>query len=255
MQSSATRIGRTHRLLGQNCHDFSFVGEPEPGFCFGLVLDGCGSKHRAAGFSAPSHNEVGAKLLGAFAANFLHQQIPSRSEGARSLAPLLEDLHQGSMTFLHGFLSSIPFADQEARIRFAATHLLSTVVGYVMTPESATFFWSGDGYFCLNGQITKLNSDNRPHYLAYQLFSDGALSGGQERGFQMAPISCASETIWLAVATDGWNSDLLRRLEVPRPGLSLQRWLNSQARRRGQFEDDAAVATWYREPDVQTELA
>jgi hypothetical protein len=54
---------------------------------------------------------------------------------------------------------------------------------------------------------------------------------------------------WLAVATDGWRPDLLTQLAKPRPSLHLQRWLNRQARQAGNFEDDGAVAVWWKDDD------
>ena len=62
MLNDAAIIGRTHRLTHQNCHDAAYTGAPQPGYAFGLVLDGCGSKYRKGGQASSSHNEVGAKL-------------------------------------------------------------------------------------------------------------------------------------------------------------------------------------------------
>ncbi len=76
MISHATIIGRSHRLMQQNCHDFAITGTPAPDCVFGLVLDGCGSKHREETGTYPSHNEVGAKLLGQFTGVYLATQLP-----------------------------------------------------------------------------------------------------------------------------------------------------------------------------------
>ncbi|MFQ5400456.1 MAG: protein phosphatase 2C domain-containing protein [Anaerolineae bacterium] len=239
MLSHTILIGRTHRLAQQNGQDFACTGAPRPGFAYGLVLDGCGSKFRAGGRTTPSHNEIGAKLLGQFAARFLNRQM-SPSSQPFCLSKLLDGLYRASLHFLQGTAAMIPFPDEEERTRFVATHLLATMVGFMVTPETAAFFWQGDGYLCCNGEVTALESENRPEYLAYQLLRD------RDHGrFQTQVIPNRDEATWLAVATDGWQAGLLPELAQPRNSLALQRWVNRQARRRGVFEDDAAAAVWW----------
>jgi hypothetical protein len=233
--------------MGQNCHDFASTGEPFPGNCFGVVLDGCGSKFRTGKTASTPNNEVGAKLLGAFLSNVLNERLAQIGAGDPDLAALAAELHQRSLAYLAALLASIGLTGRRERTRFAATHLLTTLLGYIVTPKEAVFFWCGDGYLCHDGRITRLESDNRPHYLAYELFSEEAGSGIDPPGLHMASIGAFSQTSWLAVATDGWNSDSLKQLATPRSTLALQRWLNVQARSRNLFNDDAAVATWYRE--------
>ena len=67
MIQHATINGRSHHIFRQNSHDFALSGGAGEGVCYGLALDGCGSK--------PSHNEVGATLLGQFAASTLQQAL------------------------------------------------------------------------------------------------------------------------------------------------------------------------------------
>ena len=59
---------------------------------------------------------------------------------------------------------------------------------------------------------------------------------------------------WLAVATDGWNSALLRQLAQPQPDFALQRWVNKQAKQRGNFDDDGAIALWWQEKQDENSL-
>lgn len=249
MINQAVVIGRSHRIMQQNCQDFSITRELQPGLAFGVVLDGCGSKYRGRERSIPSNNEVGSKLLGQFADAYLSQSLSNLIVNSRfgrpALLELINGLYSGTLDLLAEVVKSIPFADEAARVEFVATHLLSTVLGFVITPDAGAFFGLGDGFLCQNSQITRLESQNQPDYLAYRLV-DGDLSMGSTSGFQIEIIENSSECNWLAVATDGWNESLVGMLETPRQKFSLQRWVNCQARQRGQFEDDGAAAVWWR---------
>ncbi len=255
MLSHAMINGRSHRLMQQNSHDFAISGSPRPDTAFGLVLDGCGSKYNRQ----PSSNEVGAKLLGQFAANWLNQHL-SMNE---SIDPsnLLADLFASCLGFMDQTTTRLPFTDEAARTSFVMTHWLATMVGFVVVAETTVLFWQGDGYLCVNGDVTTLDSDNLPDYLAYKLLRRGERVKGRtgekitpspQRPQVVHPCTPSFVTIdhadlgWLAVATDGWRPDLLAQLAEPRTSLHLQRWLNVQARQPGNFEDDGAVAIWWR---------
>ncbi len=240
--SHAHIIGRRHRLLHQNCHDFALSGSPAPGYSFGIVLDGCGSKHRLPdGRAVPSHNEVGAKLLGHFAGGWLAANLP----GSAALPELLVSLQHACLNYLQTILAATTFNLQHTTFNlqpatFLPAHLLTTLLGFAVTPAEAAFFWAGDGYLCADGRVTALDSGNRPDYLAYAL-----LPHPRDIALQIQPLENPS---WLAVATDGWQPAALAALAEPRPPLALQRWLNAQARERGKFEDDGAAAVWWKEP-------
>jgi hypothetical protein len=244
MLSHAVVIGRTHRLLQQNCQDFAITGRGAGANCFfGLVADGCGSKYyEKSGANGrqvtPSQNEVGAKLLGNFAAHWLAEQL----EPAAELPLLVDHLSLACSSFLASLLSLFPTANENeaGRTRLIATHLLTTLLGFVVTPSAAAFFAAGDGYLCHDGQVVRLDEGNRPRYLAYNLLSEAAVS------FQVHLLD-RPQLNWLAVASDGWAADCLAELAAPRSTLELQRWLNVQAKERGRFEDDGAVAVWYRD--------
>jgi hypothetical protein len=205
------------------------------------VTDGCGSKYyEKIGENGrqvtPSQNEVGAKLLGNFAAHWLADQL----EPAAELPLLIERLSLACTHFLGSLLALFPTTNEAGRTRLVATHLLTTVLGFVVTPSAAAFFAAGDGYVCHDGQVVRLDEGNRPRYLAYNLLGEAAVS------LQLHLLD-RPQLNWLAVATDGWTADCLSELATPRPTLELQRWLNVQARERGRFEDDGAVAAWYRD--------
>lgn len=282
MLSYATTIGRNHRLMQQNCQDFAQADSPQPGCSFGIVLDGCGGKHRETNLHSqrpqtithPSHNEVGAKLLGQFTAAWLRNNL-SRDE---NLDTLIDALYQASLLFLAELVALLSLPAEKANIqreqgsgidlklsdsrspapdpnfhknRFIATHLLCTLLGFIVTPTTAAFFWLGDGYLCHNGRITCLDQHNRPTYLAYQLLGQG------NAPFQRQIFAHSDDLAWLSVATDGWRVDQLTELATPRSPLELQRHLNVQARERGRFDDDGAVAVYYhsRQPAMAVQQA
>jgi hypothetical protein len=233
--SHAVATGRHHRLMRQNCQDMADSAQPRPGYAFGLVLDGCGGKWRPAATAPgrrpalPSHNEVGAKLLAAFAGRRLGHWL------AAAVEPDLDTLYADCVTFLQQITGLVAPTAVE-RQQFVATHLLCTLLGFLMTPTGATFFWSGDGYLVHNGQVTTLAADNRPDYLAYRLLD------GQHGRFQSQRLPDQATIEWLAVASDGWRADQLAALPPARSSLALQRWLNCQAQQRGHADDDAAIA-------------
>ncbi|MCB9423398.1 MAG: protein phosphatase 2C domain-containing protein [Ardenticatenaceae bacterium] len=249
MISHAMINGRSHRLMQQNSHDFAISGSPRPGTAYGLVLDGCGSKYNRQ----PSNNEVGAKLLGQFAAAWLNKQLAVSHEQL-AMDDLLVGLFDGCLGFIGQAVDSVPFTDEDARAAFVMTHWLATLVGFVVVGETAVLFWQGDGYLCVNGDVTTLDSGNRPDYLAYRLLRTGEEVKGRT-GEKITPSPFQpftpsfvtvnrANTHWLAVATDGWQPELLAQLAEPRSSLHLQRWLNVQARQSGNFEDDGAIAIW-----------
>ncbi len=238
MVSQAMIIGRSHRLVRRNGQDFSIGEELRSGAAFGLVLDGCGGKVG----KLHSHNEVGAKLLGQFAANWLRGKL-SIDNGQWSIVNVADQLHDACVGFLVGLTELICFDDEIEQAQFVALHLLATMVGFVVMGETAVLFWRGDGYLVHNGIVTELDSGNQPDYLAYQLV--GREGNGR---FQTKFIPNDDNLEWLAVATDGWQPDLLAELAPPRSSLVLQRWLNVQARQPGAFEDDGAIAIWRRKP-------
>ncbi|GAB4161185.1 MAG: hypothetical protein Fur0021_34100 [Candidatus Promineifilaceae bacterium] len=229
--SQAQHIGRGHRLMCQNNQDYATTGQPAVHTSFGIVLDGCGSKYGRSPQATPSANEVGARLLGQFLSGWLQS-----CDLEQAADELIAHLHQATVTFLTQLTAAMPLADSAARAHFVATQLLCTVVGFVARPQDAVFFWLGDGYLCLNEEVISLESGNRPDYLAYTLLDN------QPRPFNALCVRQRAALTRLAVASDGWQPDLLRQLRQPLSGLALQRWVSQQAQQRGQFEDDGAIA-------------
>lgn len=234
-------MGRQHRLIQHNGQDFAISGALNEGGCFGMVLDGCGSKWRMPGAEVVlSGNEVGARLLGTFAAATLPHLAHTTP-----LPDLPHALSLACLRYLQQVADAIPFADEQARHCFIHTHLLCTWLGFIRTDAAAILFWLGDGYLLHNDTVLPLESDNQPDYLAYRLLHQPV------RPFiNQLILPHPAELTCLAVATDGWRDDLLREVAAaPRTPLTLQRWLNQQAQQRGNFEDDGAIALWQKTPE------
>lgn len=238
---SATINGRYHRTMQRNGQDFATAASPAPGIAFGIVLDGCGSSHRDALGSHASRNEVGAALLGNFVAAYLHNKLAAPNF---CLDLVLAGLAETAVAFLHHTLTAIPFPDKTSQTRFIATHLLATLVGFVVTPETAVCFWAGDGFIRINDTILPLDSNNHPDYLAYSLLAPATKDCPPTRPLAQLTIRHRPALHTLAIASDGWTPDLLASLQPPQSSLHLQRWLNTHARQRPHFDDDGAIALW-----------
>jgi hypothetical protein len=247
--STATITGRQHRLMQHNGHDFAVTGQPAADYAFGVVLDGCGSRYpqdARAQFTQPAQSEVGAKLIGRYAAEWLRTNLTVASEQSLDLA--LDDLFDSILQFVAGLVDAVPFTSEKRRRQFVATHLMATIVGFAVTPFEANFFWSGDGYLCQDGQVIFLDSQNQPDYLTLHFFQ------GRPSRFKRQPIERPAQLSWLAVATDGWTADLLAAVSPDWSGLELQRWVNVQARNHQRFDDDGAIAIWHN-PDSGSQAA
>lgn len=240
MLAKAVIPGRSHRLMHQNVQDVALAGGSN-GYNYGLVLDGCGSKYRDQTGVYSAHNEAGAYLLGQFVANWLTVNLPAE----QCLCTMFDDLYTAAVSFLAEMTARLNFTHPDARRRFMATHLLSTVLGFVVRPQDAAFFWVGDGYLCQNGEVTTLDAGNYPDYLAYAL-ADPIFPPT----FQVQMLN-RDKIEWLAVASDGWTPELLAEVPSTMDNLALQRWLNVTARQPGYFEDDGAIAIFRPQPMLE----
>jgi hypothetical protein len=234
MIQQATLIGRTHRLFARNGQDAAYGAQLSPDRAYGLVLDGCGASLPSPEGTQPSRSELGALLLG----QFLVGQLDRLAGSDKPLTAGIDELAGRT----HRFLAQVSRAvglPAPARRRFVATCLLTTVVGFVLRPEQALLFWAGDGICLVNDRVLRLEADNRPDYPAYALFD------GITRPFALLTVCDRPALRRLAVATDGWEPSQLSAVPARTNSLLLQRWLNQEGGRRGQFEDDAAVVAWH----------
>ncbi len=152
--------GTDHTLPGapmwKNCQD-SYFFRSEGDIIVGLTTDGCGSGQ---------HSEIGA-------------QIGARVFGQKLFALATRNLNQGHAEFarfyevkLHTLSVLQSLASQmDESLSTVLPDLLFAIVGFLVTPTYTYVFRCGDGFFNVNGEMTKLGpfENNKPPYLAYAL--------------------------------------------------------------------------------------
>ena len=194
---SASVIGSHHRSVNKNNQDAVVVVENDE-ITVGIVADGCGSG---------AHSEVGARLGALFAANFL----ASRAGQSTDFAALLEELKRELLAYL-GTICSTGVEKTE----FVFSHLLFTLVGFVITSDKVCVFRAGDGVAIVNDEKLVFDENNMPRYLSFGLLREekddkGApastrLSNRGERfGFEIVKEMARDELNCLLVATDGFQ--------------------------------------------------
>ena len=234
-------LGRDHAMRGQNRQDGYALKEVEIGgqiFKIGVVSDGC---------SGGKCNEVSGLLLPIFVVNqtirLLEYEVPIRE--------LPTALYPQVIGFLESLRNSVPFSCREDSITFVRDFLLATVIGFVVGESEGVAFSSGDGFVVVNDEIVSLDYGNRSPYIGYHLVPQAVLHGDRPelpRTFDARPLE-VENLVYLAAATDGFRTDLLRRLRtesLPGP-LGVQLWLNRTNGPRSpypppeRFWDDGAV--------------
>jgi hypothetical protein len=218
-------IGRDHVLGGVNCQDAYALIEREA-YTIGIVCDGCGGGKRS---------EVGATL----AANFLASRATHLLEAGHIFAdaPLL--LYPQMIDFLRSMVSLCQPADAAA---FIHDQLLFTVLGVIVSDEGGVMFAAGDGLIARDAVINERDEGNRPAYIAYHLFDDAALNGYiMPDGFDVYPLHPGWQR--LALASDGFETELLPDVWGMQHPRGLQRKLNVWSNRERRFRDDTTIIT------------
>lgn len=214
-----TVIGRSHLSSGRNAQDSFEVCEKytqEGLLVAGVVSDGCGSAPRS---------ELGAHLISAFVAEKL---ISSSVLGdllpkVRSTANQLQAL----MRFL-----ARQFASQED---FLFEHLLATCLGVLTNGEKCLIFYRGDGYIFIGDAALELDEGNQPNYLAYEV--PGKTGGDVRLGVIEVDLRKVRR---VAVATDGFEPEMIELFWGKEHPNGVQRQLNSLSRKK-HFSDDATI--------------
>lgn len=205
--------GRDHASAQKNRQDACASAEVGDAV-FGFVSDGCGQG---------AASEVGAHLTVALA----------RSAAMRALSEELplDDLPNTIAAAVLGGLDDVArHVRQGERDAFVRSHLLATLVGFVVRGEEGVVFAAGDGLIAIDDEVVTLEEDNRPHYLAYGLSSGTARLGFVRRVHRPA---------WVAVASDGLTHAGLAAL-AKSAGRNLTRHL-VLLQRAGALADDGAV--------------
>ncbi|HSX33594.1 MAG TPA: protein phosphatase 2C domain-containing protein [Candidatus Saccharimonadales bacterium] len=147
--------GKDHRRgIPRNRQDAYHVARSRYGIT-AVVGDGCGS---SAGSEVGA--TIGVQLMSTYLQRLLaHGHQPDKRLLARARQAMLAQLHVLAQDM------------GESLSEVVNSYLLFTLVGGIITPETATFFVLGDGVLVVNGELIVLDSgpNNQPAYLAYAL--------------------------------------------------------------------------------------
>jgi len=183
---SASIIGSHHRLVNKNNQDAVVVVENGE-VIVGIVADGCGSG---------AHSEVGARLGALFTANFFARRAGQSS----GFSVVLDDLKRELLAYLGTICPA-----GEAKMEFVFSHLLFTLVGFVITPEKVYLFRAGDGVAIVNGEKFVFDENNMPHYLSFGLLREDNDKLSVRFGIEVVKELPREEVNCLLVATDGFQ--------------------------------------------------
>lgn len=197
---SASIIGSHHRNVNKNNQDAAVVIEKNE-IAVGVVADGCGSG---------AHSEIGARLGALFAANFLVEKVNAETPllakgGETSFESVLEQLRVA----LLAYLEKICVAPNEKK-EFVFSHLLFTLVGFVITPacagrpERVYVFRAGDGVVIVNGEKIVFDENNMPRYLSFGMLSANNGDEGRRFNFEIVKEMPTADLHCLLIATDGF---------------------------------------------------
>jgi Protein phosphatase 2C len=224
-------IGRDHILRAANCQDamslltFNFDGKAA---AVGVVCDGCGEG---------THSEVGATL----AASFLAEQGAALLATGRTLEEIPGELFKRLRMFLENILNVR--APLNATL-FVRDHLLFTVLGVVAVEETAVVFAAGDGTILIDAAVTVRDEDNSPNYIGYHLIDPKFLT--DDARLESFDIHHVKDWARLAIATDGFDADLLPEIWDLPNSRALQRKMNIYSDQARRFRDDATIITFER---------
>lgn len=216
---AGTVIGRDHLLMGKNRQDAFRIGKRADGDSIlyaGVLSDGCGSTPYA---------EMGANLTASYLL----------SELLRSPTVCLLPRVSLALIHLQHFLRSLSLSFQDPE-EFVATHLLATVLGFVTDGEEVLVFSKGDGQIYWAEEQQLIDEDNTPDYVAYKCLSPNQLTGPEPRllSFQLSKVK------HLAIASDGFEPELINEFWGKDHPNGVQRLLNSYSRKK-HFRDDATL--------------
>lgn len=228
-------VGHDHMARRVNCQDGYALLQTDD-FVIGVVCDGCGEG---------KHSEIGAKL----AAQYLAGQILSLLEEDVPLAEMPALLHTRLIAYLDELVQvSKPLQP----LQFIKENLLFTTLGVVCNKEDSLLFAAGDGTILIDETLHRINQNNQPMYIAYNLIEPELLGDFiMPEGFEVYP--CDSSWQRLAIASDGFDEDLFPKVWGQKNVRGLQRRVNVWSDRERRFRDDATLITVERlaVPDVE----
>lgn len=225
-------IGRDHMLRQANAQDSYTVMERD-GHVIGVVCDGCGGGE---------HSEVGATL----AAQYIAGQVAEMIGSGVTLDNIPGELYGRTVRFLDYLTVGMQPANRTA---FIQHYLLFTVVGVIANEHEAVIFSAGDGLVVVDDTVTKIDQSNTPAYIAYRLLDEEQIGGfDMPDGFDVCRLAAWAR---LAVASDGFEVELLPEVWGITHSRGLQRKLNMWSNMGRRFQDDATIITVERVDDAE----
>ena len=155
--TSGSITGTTHRNRFRNNQDAVYIAENDNAL-IGVVADGC---------SEGKHNEVGAKLFSRFICN-QGLKLAYKLDNSRNTDKFFIRLRNKTLKFMRHLLNTIGDNSSENLQNI----LLFTIIGTIITHNTAIIFTMGDGAYVLNDSLYVIDSDNKPDYLAYGLIDE-----------------------------------------------------------------------------------
>ena len=196
-----TITGRDHLLAEKNNQD-ALAFQLNDQAIIAVVCDGC---------SSGKHSEVGAKIGAQLIIQAINQRIAEFNDAAKVNKALEMARHD-----VLAQLRILSLAMGQNFRQIINDYFLFTIVGAVLTPQSAVLFNLGDGLVIINNQIIPLGpfANNEPPYLGYQLISSGP---DKSLAWQVIQILPSADVQSLLIATDG-AFDLLKAENKVIPG-------------------------------------
>lgn len=239
--------GSMHRLKSINNQDSFCIGESvinETQYLYGVVCDGCTGRRK-------SRNEVGAALL----SQFICSEVPFILASHTAPCDVPNILYNRAVGYLGSIMRSTVMGSPEMLWSFIETHLLTTVVGFILDSHTLVTFSAGDGIIFINDSREVIHQDNRPLYPAYHLVDRAILRDVAQElpdNFKVSILNNISIVRRFAVGTDGISQELERDPEFFQqlPSIweyessakaGLQWWLNKESQENGRFSDDCTV--------------
>lgn len=215
--ASGQVIGRDHRQVPKNCQDGYHIAHSND-YTVAIVTDGCGSDRSAEAMwdlnGQTQHNEVGAKLGAVLAAQAVLRAAIERgvdrlnwSEVQFNLASQLYQLARSMGGNIRETIESF---------------FLFTIVGVLLSAETATFFALGDGVVVVNGEVSSIGPfpGNKPPYIGYSAIPGSALEiEPGDLAFRIVASIPLEFLDSFLIGCDGVD-DLIKVAEHRLPGLS-----------------------------------
>ena len=150
ISTNASIIGRSHYNLFYNNQDaVGFYKDKD--ITIGVVADGCGSG---------VNSEIGAKLAVDFSINYFRKNKGKQFDKNKFKSCIIN--------FLKNIIKNQQSFDE---LDFIENYLYFTLFAFIINPIDTHIIYSGDGVYILNNKINIIEQNNRPNYIAKNIFS------------------------------------------------------------------------------------